>query len=132
MRAILADHATGATTSRRTSDLEHQLLPRAVGAWRNCCPPCFPTRAARGVGARWLVIGGDDLFFTVTKRIIDRLHGVAGDGEDLSESDRRHYEAVLAPQAGQLRERIGPAATSSFMTLRPRGSRRTSAPPARP
>ena len=58
--------------------------------------------------ARWLAIDGDDLFFSITKRIHNRLHGMPGDGEDLSESDRHHYESVLAVQADQLVERIGP------------------------
>ena len=57
---------------------------------------------ARGVGVdtRWLVIGGDDEFFVITKRIHNRLHGAAGDGEGLSEEDRRHYEEVLQGQGG--------------------------------
>ncbi len=63
---------------------------------------------ARGVGvdARWLVIGGDDEFFRITKRIHNRLHGAAGDGEGLSEDDRGHYEAVLRGQGEQLSERF--------------------------
>jgi trehalose synthase len=63
---------------------------------------------ARGVGVdtRWLVIGGDDEFFVITKRIHNRLHGAAGDGEGLSEEDRRHYEEVLQGQAEQLKQRF--------------------------
>jgi trehalose synthase len=63
---------------------------------------------ARGVGVdtRWLVIAGDDEFFRVTKRIHNRLHGAAGDGEGLSEQDREHYEEVLRGQAEQLKQRF--------------------------
>lgn len=63
---------------------------------------------ARGVGVdtRWLVIGGDDEFFLITKRIHNRLHGAPGDGEGFSEEDRRHYEAVLQDQAEQLKQRF--------------------------
>ncbi len=68
----------------------------------------LPYARGTGIDARWLVIGGDDRFFTVTKRIHNRLHGMAGDGEELSEPDRHHYEAVLTAQAGQLHERIRP------------------------
>ncbi|MFZ0181183.1 MAG: glycosyltransferase [Candidatus Dormiibacterota bacterium] len=59
-----------------------------------------------GVDARWLVISGDDQFFTITKRIHNRLHGAPGDGEDLTAADRRHYEATLAQQADHIRKRF--------------------------
>ncbi len=63
---------------------------------------------ARGVGVdtRWLVIGGDDKFFVITKRIHNRLHGAPGDGKGLSEADREHYEEVLRDQAKQLKRRF--------------------------
>jgi trehalose synthase len=63
---------------------------------------------ARGVGVdtRWLVITGDDRFFVITKRIHNRLHGAPGDGEGLSDEDRRHYEEVLSGQAEQLKKRF--------------------------
>src|ERR1017187_6091821 len=63
---------------------------------------------ARGVGVdtRWLVIGGDDEFFLITKRIHNHLHGATGDGEGLSEEDRRHYEKVLQGQAEELKQRF--------------------------
>jgi trehalose synthase len=73
------------------AELLSTLLPYARGA---------------GVDARWMVIGGDDEFFLVTKRIHNRLHGVAGDGEGLSQDDRRHYDEVLADQAEQLKQRV--------------------------
>ncbi|MBJ7593677.1 MAG: hypothetical protein JF886_02250 [Candidatus Dormibacteraeota bacterium] len=63
---------------------------------------------ARGVGVdtRWLVIAGDENFFVVTKRIHNRLHGAPGDGQGLSDDDRRHYEEVLKDQAEQLIQRF--------------------------
>jgi trehalose synthase len=53
---------------------------------------------ARGVDidARWLVIDGAGDFFTVTKRIHNRLHGEPGDGGPLDEQARSIYERVLA------------------------------------
>ncbi len=66
----------------------------------------LPYACGAGVQTRWLVIGGDDQFFTITKRIHNRLHGAAGDGDDLDDDDRRHYEEVLALQAEQLKERM--------------------------
>lgn len=68
----------------------------------------LPYARGAGVDTGWLVISGDDRFFTITKRIHNRLHGATGDGEDLTESDRRHYEAVLGQQAQQIRERLRP------------------------
>lgn len=52
---------------------------------------------ARGtkVDARWLVIDGDPGFFTVTKRIHNRLHGSVGDGGPLGEAERAVYERAL-------------------------------------
>jgi trehalose synthase len=62
----------------------------------------LPYACGAGVQTRWLVIGGDDEFFTITKRIHNRLHGAAGDGDGLDDRDRHHYEEVLAGQAEQL------------------------------
>jgi trehalose synthase len=58
----------------------------------------LPYARGAGVDAGWMVISGDDDFFTITKRIHNRLHGTPGDGAELTESDRRHYEAVLRQQ----------------------------------
>src|SRR5438067_12303014 len=56
---------------------------------------------ARGadVDARWVVIEGDAEFFRITKRIHNRLHGVAGDGGELGSRERAAYEAVAAANA---------------------------------
>jgi trehalose synthase len=61
-----------------------------------------------GVENRWLVIDGDAEFFTITKRIHNRLHGAAGDGGLLGERERAHYEAVIAANLDQLRLRVAP------------------------
>jgi trehalose synthase len=75
------------------AEMLNTLLPYARGA---------------GVDARWMVIGGDDEFFRITKRIHNRLHGASGDGEGLGDDDRRHYEEVLAQQGEQLKECMRP------------------------
>ena len=59
-----------------------------------------------GVDARWLTIGGDASFFTVTKRLHNRLHGHAGDGGPLGEAEREAYESQLRLCAGELCELI--------------------------
>ena len=60
-----------------------------------------------GVDARWLVVGGDDPFFRVTKRIHNRLHGAEGDGGPLGDGEREAYEAPLRRAGAALRETVG-------------------------
>ena len=48
-----------------------------------------------GIDARWLVIEGDPEFFAITKRIHNGIYGSPGDGGELGEAERRHYELVL-------------------------------------
>ena len=62
---------------------------------------------ARGAGldARWAVIGGDDAFFRVTKRLHNRLHG-ADDGGELGERERAIYESRCAAEADLLAARL--------------------------
>jgi trehalose synthase len=59
-----------------------------------------------GVDARWVVIDGSPDFFTVTKRIHNRLHGAEGDGGPLDDSARRVYEGVLEQNVAQLIPRV--------------------------
>jgi trehalose synthase len=65
---------------------------------------------ARGanVDARWIVIEGTPEFFTVTKRIHNRLHGSLGDGGPLDEIARRIYDDVLAENLAQFIDRVRP------------------------
>ena len=64
----------------------------------------IPYDLAAGVDERWLVIEGSPDFFEVTKKIHTFLHGVAPDGTELTEKDRRMYEATMAPNATALLE----------------------------
>src|SRR6266576_6010947 len=52
-----------------------------------------------GIDTRWIVIDGDPEFFTITKRIHNRLHGVLGDGGPLGDAERRHYDQVTRSNA---------------------------------
>jgi trehalose synthase len=56
-----------------------------------------------GIDTRWMVIAGDERFFTITKRIHNHLYGSCGDGGPLGVAERTHYEAVLRTNAEQLR-----------------------------
>jgi trehalose synthase len=61
-----------------------------------------------GVDARWLVIEGDPEFFSVTKRVHNRIHGMPGDGGPLGSVETAHYARVTADNAAALRDRIRP------------------------
>ena len=65
------------------------------------------TRGA-GVNARWVVIGGDAEFFAITKRLHNRMHGQAGGGGDLGDTERGHYERVLAANTAELQAMVAP------------------------
>jgi len=59
-----------------------------------------------GVDTRWVVIDGDHEFFRITKRLHNRLHGVAGDAGDLGPREAAHYEAVLDANVDTIDGRI--------------------------
>ncbi len=61
-----------------------------------------------GVSVRWLVIAGDPEFFSVTKRIHNRLHGVAGDGGSLGDEEAATYQSVQAANAKAIAEQVRP------------------------
>jgi trehalose synthase len=65
---------------------------------------------ARGAGAdvRWVVIEGTPEFFTLTKRIHNRLHGSTGDGGALDDRARGIFELVMAQNMPQLMSRVRP------------------------
>ena len=43
------------------------------------------------IDIRWLVMSADPEFFSITKRIHNRLHGTAGDAGELGPSETAHY-----------------------------------------
>ena len=61
-----------------------------------------------GVDIRWLVLGGDPEFFAVTKRLHNRLHGVAGDAGPLDAGARVTYDATLARHRDEVAARVRP------------------------
>jgi trehalose synthase len=60
-----------------------------------------------GVDARWIVISGNDPFFTLTKRIHNNLHNAPGDGGELGEAERRVYDETLKPNIEEFLEIVG-------------------------
>jgi trehalose synthase len=75
------------------AELLQSLVPYARGA---------------GIDVRWLVIEGTPEFFSVTKRIHNRLHGAAGDGGALDDDARAIYEHALSSNMSELGERVRP------------------------
>jgi len=59
-----------------------------------------------GVDIRWLVMSGDQEFFTVTKRMHNRLHGMPGDGGPLGAAEARKYRSVTDSSAASVLERV--------------------------
>jgi trehalose synthase len=68
----------------------------------------LPYVRGAGIDTRWLVIDGDDDFFTVSKRIHNQLHGSEGDGDDLGADARRIYEQTLARNTSELSALLRP------------------------
>jgi trehalose synthase len=68
--------------------------------------PLLAYARGAGVDARWAVIEGDQRFFAITKRLHNRLHGMAGDGGPLGAAERAAYEAALEPNARDLLELV--------------------------
>jgi trehalose synthase len=64
--------------------------------------------AGAGIRPRWLVIGGNEEFFDLTKRIHNLLHGDPGDGGELGDKERHVYEETLLPQAEAFCELVEP------------------------
>jgi trehalose synthase len=68
--------------------------------------PLIGYARGNGIDARWIVIEGSDEFFTITKRIHNRLHGSPGDGGPLDETARQVYEQVLAENLPEVVGRV--------------------------
>jgi trehalose synthase len=61
-----------------------------------------------GVDSRWVVIGGNQPFFRVTKRLHHALHGSAGDGTPLDDAAREIYESTLRDNSLELASVVRP------------------------
>jgi trehalose synthase len=61
-----------------------------------------------GLDVRWLVIQADPRFFSITKRLHNRLHGTPGDSGQLGADEDAHYRRVTEANARDLVERVRP------------------------
>ena len=69
------------------AEMLHSLVPYARGL---------------GIDARWLVIGGRQDFFHLTKRLHNAIHGAAGDDGLFDARGRAEYDDVMAHNATQM------------------------------
>ncbi len=107
LRTIAGPDA-GRRYERRLDDARRILNGRSVwhvnstsegGGVAELLRSCLGYLSADGIDTHWAVIEGDPEFFTITKRIHNRLHGVLGDGGPLGDAERSHYEAVTRSNA---------------------------------
>ncbi len=61
-----------------------------------------------GLDARWVVLDGDESFFRITKRLHNRLHGMAGDSGALNRAAAAHYGAVSTANVTSLSPWVRP------------------------
>src|ERR1700722_3780383 len=59
-----------------------------------------------GLDVKWLVLQGDALFFAITKRLHNRIHGVQGDLGSLGAAEADHYRQVTGANAAALLARV--------------------------
>jgi len=61
-----------------------------------------------GVDTRWLVMAGDPEFFRLTKRMHNFFHGNPGDGGELGDAERAHYDEVSNANGQELAAMVRP------------------------
>lgn len=59
-----------------------------------------------GINGQWRVIRAKPEFFTLTKRIHNRIHGLLGDGGELGPDEAAYYETVTSENAAALAEQV--------------------------
>ena len=59
-----------------------------------------------GIDVRWHVVAGDAKFFSITKRIHNRLYGSSGDAGGLGTIEAEHYATVTAANARNARDLV--------------------------
>ena len=97
LRRLLGDRTVWTVNSTAAGGGVAEMLPRVLGyQW------------AAGIRAPWMVIGGDEAFFAITKRLHHCLHGSPGDGGPLGPAEHRHYRDVLATNSETLLGRVRP------------------------
>ena len=66
----------------------------------------IPYERGVGIDARWLVMEASPAFFEFTKRLHTLLHGVADDGADISDAERREYDRTMGVNLAALANQV--------------------------
>ena len=96
-RALLASRTLWNINSTASGGGVAEMLQVLVGYIRGA-----------GIDARWVVIEGDPVFFDITKRLHNRIHGMPGDGGVLDDAEAARYAEVCTDNADALIERVRP------------------------
>jgi trehalose synthase len=105
-RQLLEETATWGSDLLRGRTMWHVNATATGGGVAEMLQALLAYTKGAGVDTRWLVLQGAPEFFTLTKRIHNKLHGSPGDGGDLGETERSVYEKVLARDTEDLAGRI--------------------------
>jgi trehalose synthase len=97
-----------ASASLRSRTVWHVNTTAQGGGVAEMLSPLVAYSRGAGIDTRWCVISGDPVFFEITKRIHNRLHGFNGDGNALDSAARRAYETTLSFNASTLRPLLNP------------------------
>ena len=107
----LLDHDVWLEFDRSMRDLAERLRGRRVwnvnstaqgGGVAELLASLIPYDRGVGIDEHWLTIEGSQAFFNVTKRIHTLLHGVASDGSEITNEERREYERTMERNASAL------------------------------
>lgn len=80
----------------------------AGGGVAEMLQPLIAYGRGAGIDARWMVVGGDDEFFHITKRLHHRFHGSPGDGGPLGAAERAHVERIATLNAEEISAIVRP------------------------
>ncbi len=102
---LAAERLRGALDGRRIININSS---RSGGGAAEMLRDLVPYVRGLGIDCRWLVIDGDSEFFTITKRIHNRIYGFPGDDGLLGDDERLHYERMHAAIFDDLRGYVRP------------------------
>ncbi len=96
-REALAGHRVWNINATAQGGGVAEMLPTLLGYVRSS-----------GIDARWLVLDGEPVFFALTKRLHNLLHGVPGDGHGLDVADHKAFDAVAQQNFDDVKDQIQP------------------------
>ncbi len=101
----IADFAAGHFEGRT---VWHVNSTRLGGGVAEMLRSFLPYANDSGVDTRWVVLSERPEFFSITKRLHNKLHGHPGDGGPLGPAEQQAYEEILEDSAHHLTELIKP------------------------